>query len=218
MADGRPSTCSASWNRGSVDGRSGGGSRTTGKTLLVLDTASDDAERVYGRLGWQIVGVIPGYALWPRVGPSTRWCSTRHSATDRSRCCRPNRLGGRPSGYVAITTVSQVEVRLRCHRKRGAPSASDSTSTSRGSASEAIEDTAEEIAARTVNKERARAGEAERRAAARSTTSRPVDAGPASHTRRWRANPGSALQRGSHKGIKGRSKMNKAQLERAVGR
>jgi len=39
-----------------------------GKTLLVLDTASDDAERVYDRLGWQRVGVIPGYALWPAGG------------------------------------------------------------------------------------------------------------------------------------------------------
>ena len=40
-----------------------------GKSLLVLDTASDDAERVYERLGWQRVGVIPGYALWPAGGP-----------------------------------------------------------------------------------------------------------------------------------------------------
>ncbi len=39
-----------------------------GKTLLVLDTASGDAERVYSRLGWQRVGVIPGYALWPEGG------------------------------------------------------------------------------------------------------------------------------------------------------
>jgi len=39
-----------------------------GKTLLVLDTASDDAERVYARMGWQRVGVIPGYALWPDGG------------------------------------------------------------------------------------------------------------------------------------------------------
>lgn len=36
-----------------------------GKTLLVLDTASPDAERLYTRLGWQICGVIPGYALLP---------------------------------------------------------------------------------------------------------------------------------------------------------
>ena len=36
-----------------------------GKTLLVLDTSSADAERLYHRLGWQRVGVVPGYALWP---------------------------------------------------------------------------------------------------------------------------------------------------------
>ena len=39
-----------------------------GKTLLVLDTASDAAERLYQRLGWQRVGVIPDYALWPNGG------------------------------------------------------------------------------------------------------------------------------------------------------
>ena len=42
--------------------------RDCGKTLLVLDTASSDAERVYDRLGWIRVGVIPGYALLPRGG------------------------------------------------------------------------------------------------------------------------------------------------------
>jgi GNAT superfamily N-acetyltransferase len=36
-----------------------------GKTLLTLDTASDDAERLYAPLGWQRVGVIPNYALNP---------------------------------------------------------------------------------------------------------------------------------------------------------
>lgn len=39
-----------------------------GKTLLVLDTASLDAERLYERQGWQRCGVIPGFALWPRGG------------------------------------------------------------------------------------------------------------------------------------------------------
>jgi hypothetical protein len=34
----------------------------------VLDTSSADAERLYDRLGWQRVGVIPGYALWPTGG------------------------------------------------------------------------------------------------------------------------------------------------------
>ena len=41
---------------------------SAGRTLLVLDTASDDAERLYARQGWQRVGVIPGYALWPAGG------------------------------------------------------------------------------------------------------------------------------------------------------
>jgi GNAT superfamily N-acetyltransferase len=42
--------------------------RECGKSLLVLDTASGDAERLYARLGWQRCGVIPGYALLPRGG------------------------------------------------------------------------------------------------------------------------------------------------------
>ena len=42
--------------------------RECGKTLLVLDTASGEAERLYVRLGWMRVGVIPGYALLPRGG------------------------------------------------------------------------------------------------------------------------------------------------------
>lgn len=43
--------------------------RARGRTLLVLDTVTDgDGERLYARLGWQRVGVIPGYALWPRGG------------------------------------------------------------------------------------------------------------------------------------------------------
>jgi GNAT superfamily N-acetyltransferase len=40
--------------------------RAAGKTLLVLDTVTgDDAERLYERLGWTSVGVIPDYALYP---------------------------------------------------------------------------------------------------------------------------------------------------------
>jgi GNAT superfamily N-acetyltransferase len=43
--------------------------RDCGKTLLVLDTVTGgDAERLYTRLGWQRVGVIPDYALWPQGG------------------------------------------------------------------------------------------------------------------------------------------------------
>jgi len=38
------------------------------KTLLVLDTSSAEAARLYARVGWQRVGGIPGYALLPEGG------------------------------------------------------------------------------------------------------------------------------------------------------
>lgn len=44
------------------------GAKAQGKTLLVLDTANPEAERVYERGGWQRCGVIPDYALWPAGG------------------------------------------------------------------------------------------------------------------------------------------------------
>ncbi|WP_134495515.1 GNAT family N-acetyltransferase [Microvirga pakistanensis] len=43
--------------------------RGAGKSVLVLDTVTgSDAERLYTRLGWQRVGVIPNYAHWPTGG------------------------------------------------------------------------------------------------------------------------------------------------------
>ena len=48
------------------------GAVSAGKTLLVLDTASDDAERLYERQGWHRCGQIPDYALWPNGG----FCAT----------------------------------------------------------------------------------------------------------------------------------------------
>jgi hypothetical protein len=39
-----------------------------GRTVLVLDTASGAAERLYERLGWSRVGIVPDYALWPQGG------------------------------------------------------------------------------------------------------------------------------------------------------
>ena len=43
--------------------------RECGKTLLVLDAVTDgDAARLYERIGWERVGVIPGYALFPQGG------------------------------------------------------------------------------------------------------------------------------------------------------
>ena len=44
--------------------------RAEGKTLLVLDAVTgDDAARLYERLGWTTVGVIPNYALYPDGRP-----------------------------------------------------------------------------------------------------------------------------------------------------
>ena len=39
--------------------------RDCGKTLLVLDTASAEAERLYERAGWVRCGRVPGFALLP---------------------------------------------------------------------------------------------------------------------------------------------------------
>jgi hypothetical protein len=81
------------------------------------------------------------------------------------------------------------------------------------------EDTAEEIAARTVNKERARSGEAKE--ASRTSTediSSSRRGGLRSHRGRGGRTRDQLYEEAKRKGIEGRSKMNKAQLERAVGR
>ena len=81
------------------------------------------------------------------------------------------------------------------------------------------EDKAEEIAARTVNKERARAGEARQR----SRTS--IDDLSSSRRGGLRSHRGSGgrtydqlRNEARERGIKGRSKMSKAELERALAR
>ena len=52
--------------------------RDAGRSLLVLDTASPEAERLYARLGWQLCGVIPRYALLPTGEP----CATKYFYRD----------------------------------------------------------------------------------------------------------------------------------------
>jgi GNAT superfamily N-acetyltransferase len=43
--------------------------KAAGKRVLVLDTATGGgAEKLYERLGWQLCGRIPDYALWPSGG------------------------------------------------------------------------------------------------------------------------------------------------------
>ena len=81
------------------------------------------------------------------------------------------------------------------------------------------EDKAEEIAARTVNKERARAGEA--RTASRTSLqdiSSSRRGGLRSHTGPGGRTKEQLYEEARRKGVEGRSKMNKAQLARAVGR
>ena len=81
------------------------------------------------------------------------------------------------------------------------------------------EDTAEEIAARTVNKERARSGEADQQS--RTSTediSSDRRGGLRSHRGSGGRNKEQLYNEAKQKGIEGRSKMSKAELERAVGR
>jgi hypothetical protein len=81
------------------------------------------------------------------------------------------------------------------------------------------EDVAEEIAARTVNKERARAGEA--RQSSRTSTD-DISSGRRGGLRSHRGSGGRTrdqlYEEARRKNVKGRSRMNKAELERAVGR
>ena len=80
------------------------------------------------------------------------------------------------------------------------------------------EDEAEEIASRTANKERARSGEARERSR---TSTADISSGRRGGLRSHRGEGGRTrdqlYQEARDKGVKGRSKMNKAQLESAVG-
>jgi hypothetical protein len=81
------------------------------------------------------------------------------------------------------------------------------------------EDTAEEIAARTVNKERARAGESQQ---ASRTSTKDISSGRRGGKRSHSGSKGRTKEQlyaeAKKKNVHGRSSMNKAQLARAVGR
>jgi len=81
------------------------------------------------------------------------------------------------------------------------------------------EKTAKEIASRTVNKERARSGEAREKSR---TSVQDISSGRRGGLRSHKGSGGRTKEQlyneAKQKGIEGRSKMNKAQLERAVGR
>jgi hypothetical protein len=81
------------------------------------------------------------------------------------------------------------------------------------------EDTAEEIAARTVNKERAQTGESEESSR---TSTEDMSSGRRGGLRSGKGPGGRTrdqlYEEARRKGVKGRSKMYKSELERAVGR
>jgi hypothetical protein len=81
------------------------------------------------------------------------------------------------------------------------------------------EDTAEEIAARTVNKERARAGEAKQKS---KTSTNDISSsrrgGLRSHTGPGGRTKAQLYEEAKRKNVEGRSSMSKAELEKAVGR
>jgi hypothetical protein len=81
------------------------------------------------------------------------------------------------------------------------------------------EDTAEEIAARTVNKERARSGESEESSRA---STEDMSSGRRGGLRSGQGSGGRTREQlyeeARRKGVEGRSRMNKSELERAVGR
>ena len=81
------------------------------------------------------------------------------------------------------------------------------------------EEQAEEIAARTVNKERARAGESEQ---ASRTSTRDISSGRRGGKRSHQGAGGRTrdqlYEEAKRKGVEGRSKLSKAELEKAVGR
>ena len=81
------------------------------------------------------------------------------------------------------------------------------------------EDLAEEIAARTVNKERARAGEAKQSSP---TSTKDISSGRRGGLRSHRGRGGRTrdqlYEEARRRGVKGRSKMSKEELEQAVDR
>ena len=81
------------------------------------------------------------------------------------------------------------------------------------------EDTAEEIAARTVNKERARSGEADQKS---KTSTQDISSsrrgGLRSHSGSGGRTRDQLYEEAKKKNIKGRSSMSKSELEKAVGR
>ena len=144
-------------------------------------------------------------------GPDTVWCQGRFRVLASHRHEKRDAAGG--TGGAQCPAIQRTPL--------GQTNESVSTSTSRKDCVDRgeDEDTAEEIAARTVNKERARDGEAEE--PSRSSIE-DISSGRVAASGRTRGPGGapatSCMRKRSAKNIKGRSKMTKAQLERVLDR
>jgi GNAT superfamily N-acetyltransferase len=68
-----------------------------GKTLLVLDTASAEAERLYERQGWVRCGHIPGFALLPAGGLCATTLYYRQLAPATALEAQSPKSSGRPT-------------------------------------------------------------------------------------------------------------------------
>ena len=154
-----------------------------------------------------------GLEIW--ACHNTQLYATRHRRTASQVCMHP-----RGHGYPG---------RRRAASRRGAVMPQQAWSKKRERQYDAIkdsledrgrdEDTAAEIAARTVNKERARAGESEQ---ASRTSTEDLSSGRRGGLRSHRGAGGRTkaqlYNEARSKGIKGRSSMSKAELERALDR
>ena len=128
------------------------------------------------------------------------------------------RLGAAQDGYLSARFLSTTEVGMPPRGvKKGTKRARQYEDIKRSAKGRgASESRAEEIAARTVNKEKARSGESR-------TRSKSSPKGP-SPSRRGGQRSGDSPTRdelyaqAKQLGVEGRSKMNKTQLARAVGR
>ena len=68
--------------------------KARGRTLLVLDTAGAEAERLYVRTGWQRVGVVPDYAMWPQRRVLRHDVFLEEDLIALQARCAPSPLGG----------------------------------------------------------------------------------------------------------------------------
>jgi GNAT superfamily N-acetyltransferase len=92
--------------------------RDAGRTLLVLDTASPEAERMYARGGWQRVGAVPKFALMPEAAetrpPHSLICEYGSYFTGEWRVLTTCRMvSTKPSKPTTVLILARAGAALR---------------------------------------------------------------------------------------------------------